>query len=440
MKVGKNRFIKFGVRQKVLLLLMSVLLLALTVSGWLALQAEKKSILQEIQQRGTDISRFVAKSLAYSVIGYDYHTIDLLLNEITTAEDIGYAKVINLRGNTMAESGDSGGSHDGSLVLFKEKIIIDDNEIGELTLGLSTATTLSRLEEQKYSLIKREAFIIFLIAFGEFLALSFIIIKPVSIISKSLTAQPEDDDQIIGHIPLTSNDEFGDLARHFNKLSKNLNEATSELKSRANFADMELIKTNLALQEQSEELHILNDKFRNLSLTDPLTGLFNRRHFDDVMDDEIRLSTRHKDTNSLIMIDIDNFKHINDTYGHEMGDIVIKRIAHIMRKRLRMTDILFRVGGDEFIALCRRAEKGSAITLAESLREAIENTNVSNGIKRIPVTVSIGIATLTAVNIDTHSGNFYKYTDMALYHSKETGRNKVTHFDDINFDRVQIST
>ena len=82
MKVGKNRFIKFGVRQKVLLLLMSVLLVALTVSGWLALQAEKESILQEIQQRGTDISRLFAKSPPYSGLCYDYHPNHLLFNEI----------------------------------------------------------------------------------------------------------------------------------------------------------------------------------------------------------------------------------------------------------------------------------------------------------------------------------------------------------------------
>lgn len=432
MKVRKNRFIKFGVRQKVLLLLMSVLLMALSISGWLALQAEKESILKEINQRGTDISRFVAKSLAYSVVGYDYHTIDLLLNEITTAEDIGFAKVVNHRGNTMAESGDPAGTKDGKLVFFKEKIMIENDVIGMLTLGLSTASTLSRLESQKYSLIKREAFIIFLIAFGEFLALSFIIIKPVSIISRSLIERSQDDDQIIGSIPITSDDEFGELARHFNKLSESLNEANDELKSRANFSDRELIKTNLLLQEQSEELHLLNEEFRKLSLTDPLTGLYNRRHFDDVMVEEIRISKRHKDTNSLIMIDIDDFKKINDTYGHDMGDIVIKRIAHIMRKRLRATDFLFRVGGDEFVALCRRADKDPAIKLAETLRDAVEHTNISNGIERIPVTVSIGVATLTDDNIETHSGNLYKYTDMALYYSKEHGRNKVTHYDGIS--------
>lgn len=431
MTARKNKFVKFGIRQKVLLLLMTVLLIALSVSGWLALQAEKESILQEIQQRGTDISRFVAKSLAYSVVGYDYHTIDLLLNEITTAEDIGFAKVVNTRGSTMAESGDLSGVHEGKLVLFEEKIMIEDEVLGVLTLGLSTSTTMKRLESQKYSLIKREAFIIFLIALGEFLALSFIIMKPVGIISKSLVEQHEDDEQIIGSIPITTNDEFGELAHHFNKLSKNLNEATNELKSRANFADRELIKTNLVLKEQSEELHSLNEEFRKLSLTDPLTGLYNRRHFDEVMSEEIQLTKRHNNINSLIMLDIDNFKHINDTYGHDMGDIVIKRISHIMRRRLRTTDLLFRLGGDEFVAICRRADKESATSLAETLREAVEQTDISNGVERIPVTVSVGVATITGDNIETHSINLYKYTDMALYHSKERGRNKTSHYDDI---------
>ena len=81
----------FGVRQKVLLILLSVMLIGLTVSGWMALKQEERDTLKEINQRGSDISRFVAKSLAYSVVGYDYHTLQLLIDEITFAEDIGYA-------------------------------------------------------------------------------------------------------------------------------------------------------------------------------------------------------------------------------------------------------------------------------------------------------------------------------------------------------------
>ena len=281
-------------------------------------------------------------------------------------------------------------------------------------------------------MIKREAFIILLIAFGEFLALSYIIIRPVSIISKSLDEQAQENGQIIGTIPITSNDEFGELAHQFNRLGDSLNSANKELKSRADFADNQLVKTNLILQKQSEELHILNEEFRRLSITDALTELFNRRYFEEALKTELGITKRYGDTVSLIMIDIDHFKVINDTYGHEIGDIVIKEVARVMKKRLRKTDLLCRVGGEEFMALCKRTEKPAAIELAEALRHAIDQLKIPVGDSEISVTISLGIATVTDKNIQTHADNLYKYSDTALYHSKENGRNRVTHFDEID--------
>lgn len=429
-KSTKNIF-KLGVRQKVLLVLMFVLLTALTVSGWFALQEEKKSILKEVKQRGTDISRFVSKSLVYSVVGYDYHTIDLLLKEIVQSEDVGYSKVVNLKGNTMAEAGILVENDPLKMVVFSENLILDDEIVGLLTLGFSTTKTMQRLETQKFALIKREAFIILLIAFGEFIALSFIIIKPVSTISKSLHEGEDENGLAWGTIPITSNDEFGELAKKFNDLSYNLNIANSELQSRVDYADNELIKTNNILLERSRELLELNEEFKKLSITDSLTGLFNRRYFEEVLADEMEVTKRHRDTNSLLVIDIDHFKSVNDNYGHMHGDNVIKMIACVMKGRLRETDVLCRIGGEEFVAICRRADKGAAIELAEDIRKTIEGQVTNTGKDSIKVTISIGVATVTVDNVDTHAENIFKFADIALYHSKDNGRNRVTHYSEI---------
>jgi len=273
----------FGVRQKVLLILLSVLLIGLTVSGWMALKQEERDTLKEINQRGSDISRFVAKSLAYSVVGYDYHTLQLLIDEITFAEDIGYAKVVNVRGNTMAEAGESGEGKNPTLVLFNQDIRLEEEIIGSLTLGLSTESILKRLESQKFALIKREAFVILMIALGEFLALSFIIIRPVSVMSESLSGSIDENGKIVGKVPVISEDEFGNLARQFNLLSSQLNDANSQLQSKIELADKQLIHNNRQLVKQSEELQQLNEEFRKLSVTDSLTGLHNRRRFEELM-------------------------------------------------------------------------------------------------------------------------------------------------------------
>ena len=430
MKKTSKSIFQLGVRQKVLLVLMCVLLMALSVSGWFALEEEKKSILNEVKQRGTDISRFVAKSLVYSVVGYDYHTVDLLLKEIVKSEDVDYSKVVNLKKNTMAEAGYLIKNDPSKMVVFNEEIILGEDVVGHLILGFSTIKTMRRLEKQKFALIKREALIILLIALGEFIALSFIIIKPVSTISKSLSDNEDENSTTLGNIPITTNDEFGELAKQFNELSENLNVANAELQSRVDYADQELIKTNNILLERSGELLDLNQKFEKLSVTDSLTGLYNRRYFEKVLAEELEITKRHGDINSLLIMDIDNFKFVNDTYGHMHGDTVIKMIAATMKERFRDTDVLCRIGGEEFVAICKRADKNDSIELAENIINIVANTVVNVGNQNISVTISTGIATVSSENY-MGSNDIFKNADIALYHSKDNGRNCVTHFSDI---------
>ncbi len=175
----------------------------------------------------------------------------------------------------------------------------------------------------------------------------------------------------------------------------------------------------------------LNDEFKKLSVTDSLTGLYNRRYFEKTLIDEVELSKRHDDVCSLLVIDIDHFKKVNDTYGHMHGDTVIKMIAEVMHQRLRETDVLCRIGGEEFVAICKRTEEAASIKLAEEIRLTVENKVLSVGKDVIKITISIGISTITKSNVSMYGNSFFKYADIALYHSKDSGRNRVTHYKDI---------
>jgi len=423
---------QLGVRQKVMLILLTVLLVALSVSGWMALKQEKLNTLKEINQRGSDISRFVAKSLAFSVVGYDYHTIQLLLDEVTFSDDVGYARVISKKGNVMAESGEIEPGTESTLVSFNQDIKLENDIVGQLVMGLSTQQTIERLEAQKYSLFKREAFIILLIAFGEFLALSYIIIRPVSKMSSSLNNSVDENGKIVGEVPIISNDEFGQLASLFNNLSSQLNDANERLHSKVQYADKKLIENNRQLTKQSDELRDIGENLKKMSVTDELTGLFNRRRFKEIMDTEIELSHRHGDVNSILIIDIDHFKAVNDKYGHPGGDNVLKDIAALFKFKFRKTDTLCRIGGEEFIALCKRADKKAALEIAENLRDAVENTAMRFGDKAINITISIGVATVTGNSSKLDGDNLYRHADIALYHCKDSGRNRVAHYDDLH--------
>jgi diguanylate cyclase (GGDEF)-like protein len=416
------------------LVLLIVLLTALSVSGWMALREEKANLLKEINQRGSYIGRFVAKSMAYSVVGYDYHTIQLLLDELTSAGEIEYAKVTNTKGNTMGESGAAAlgtnieqAANEG-LVMFTHSILIDEESVGTLYLGLSTTHIMNRLENQKYALLKREALIILLIAFGEFIALSYIIVRPVGKITDFLRNHSDKKGQLVGTIPLVSNDEFGQLAHQFNDLGQKLNEANKKLHSKIESADRRLLETNQQLKQ-------LNDEFKLLSITDPLTGLFNRRHFDELMENEVGMSNRHGDPNSILLLDIDHFKAINDTYGHYVGDVVLKSLTNTLQNNIRHTDAICRLGGEEFAILCKRANKAGAMELAEKLRSTIEETPmIPETDDELMITVSIGVASVPDGNGQTTPKKLYKDVDTALYYSKNNGRNRVTHINELHHE------
>jgi len=433
----KTPHFHFGVRQKVLLVLLTVLLTALSMSSWLALREEEASLLKEINQRGAYIGRFVAKSMAFSVVGYDYHTIQLLLDELTSSDEISYARVTNAKGNIMGESGsatrdtDIRPASDEDLIMFTNDIHIDNETVGILYLGFSTKHIVSRLETQKFTLLKREALIILLIALGEFLALSYIIVRPVDKIIDFLRRNVNDEGLLVSKIPMVSNDEFGQLAQQFNTLSNQLNEANKKLHSKIESADRRLLETN-------QQLKRLNEEFRVLSITDPLTGLFNRRHFDELMKTEIELSNRHGNSDSILLIDIDFFKAINDTYGHYTGDVVLKNMTTILQKNLRHTDAVCRIGGEEFALLCKRADKKCAIKIAEKLRIAIETTPMIPEIDGgLMITVSIGVASAPYHTKSITPKQLYKDVDTAMYHSKNNGRNRVTHITDLHQESTE---
>jgi diguanylate cyclase (GGDEF)-like protein len=423
---------RFGVRQKVVLVLMTVLLTALSLSTWLTLNNERKILLDQINQRGNDISRFVAKSLAYSVIGYDYHTIQLLVNEITLSDDVGYARVLSSKGNVMAEANAHDGGPESDLVMFTQEIRLEDTQVGTLELGLSTKRTIDYLEKNKYHQLLRESVIIIFIALAEFIALSLIIIRPVHTITKSLEQSVDGRGKIVSKIPINSDDEFGRMSDAFNNLGDKLNAAHDRLQSDIEAADEELLQTNKRLVKQSRELQVVNEKFKMLSITDELTGMYNRRHFQELIESDVEVSRRYGNNNSLLLIDIDKFKNINDNYGHPCGDDVLIMVSKTMKDNLRKTDILCRIGGEEFAVLCRQADRDDAIDIAEKLRATVESTVVKCDDNRIKCTISLGVCSFDGEREFFNMETIYREADLAVYHAKKSGRNMVVHYEDLD--------
>lgn len=187
-----------------------------------------------------------------------------------------------------------------------------------------------------------------------------------------------------------------------------------------------LVRTAAQLREVSAELD-------RLARTDPLTGILNRRAFFDLLGVEFRRSRRYSRHLSVLMLDLDNFKRVNDQWGHPFGDYVLKATAHIIAANVRESDILGRYGGEEFALALPETARDQAIVVGEKLRQALEAFEFrSDGLPSpdgppLKMTISIGVASMP-VEMDQDEFELIHRADRALYEAKRSGKNQVVCF------------
>ncbi len=192
-----------------------------------------------------------------------------------------------------------------------------------------------------------------------------------------------------------------------------------------NDTDFELF-VNLANQVA---IAIDNARLYRYAVTDEMTKLYNHRYFQQRLDEELLRADRYEDHISLIILDVDHFKHFNDTYGHPEGDRVLKTVAKLIQKSIREIDIAARYGGEEFVVICPEKSGTGALVPAERIRKAIEGYDFRiNGV-HVPITVSLGAACYP--ENATTKAELIKKSDTALYYSKENGRNRSTLYNPI---------
>ena len=172
-----------------------------------------------------------------------------------------------------------------------------------------------------------------------------------------------------------------------------------------------------------KKINFMYSQTRFLSVTDPLTGLYNRRHFEDTLEREFLRASRYNNHLSFAIIDVDFFKKVNDTYGHSTGDYVLKEVAYLILQNLRKTDMVFRYGGEEFAVIITETPKEKAIVPLERLRKAVEEYPFSYNSQNINITISIGISEVCENITTVHQ--LFDDADKALYKAKENGRNQI---------------
>ncbi|HLQ77163.1 MAG TPA: diguanylate cyclase, partial [Terriglobia bacterium] len=227
----------------------------------------------------------------------------------------------------------------------------------------------------------------------------------------------------------------GELLSQFNMPSGKMKTYSQILES----ANEELIRLNLSsesliveLKEARKraellaaELKVANSKLRDKAFKDDLTGLYNHRYFLEILDIELESTRRFGHLLSLLMFDVDNFKGVNDTYGHRAGDEVLKTLGQYLNRSSRASDTAARYGGDEFVVLLRGTAIEGARVRAEAIRSEISGLEIKVDGITVSVTVSIGIAFFDQKELG-HKNNFINLVDKAMYESKRGGRNRVS--------------
>ena len=333
--------------------------------------------------------------------------------------------------------------------IFLVMMLIPQGILFGLAIGTSLETDRWFSQIQAVALVS--ALLLALVMPG--LTLAWLVGKPLTRIRKFCLSVKQGDYQTRLFLPNEARDRNDEdaitllmrdmnwMARQIELREQQLKQVVENLEQSRRYIEQQnqsLAKTNEELLVAQERLHERTDeledalkKMQIMALTDPLTTIANRRCFFDTMEKQFATLVCACRPISLVMIDVDRFKQINDTFGHEAGDKVLMEIAEIIKRYSRENDLAARIGGEEFTVLLPGACSQEAMVVARRIQTAIASRNFEmEGNQSISVTVSIGMCTLAQTPCLDRE-NLYNYADQALYHSKKNGRNSISIFDPV---------
>ena len=380
------------------------------------------SIINELQQ----LEETVGEPISASLWQYDYNQLEVLTSGLMKMPIIEGVDIFDQHGKTMI----SKRSYDPSsapLAIFdsesKLNWTLKEKEmfLGSLTLYSSSEIVLDRVLFG-FSLIAITAIVkisilfwLFTWAFDRYLA------KPLT----ALVSQVDDIqlnkniDKRINLADLDDN-EISQLQDHMNMMLSamegNREQLLEDEQSKRNWLEA-------AVAERTEELQLLNEKLQYLATRDSLTGILNRGSFFETAQQLLDLSKRQKSTATFVLMDLDEFKLVNDTYGHFIGDKVLKQFTQTIQTHLRKSDLIGRIGGEEFAIFLPDTDLDAAFQLADKIREAVSRSTIELDGLTVTYTVSLGID--ASMPTDHKIDDLFKRADLKLYDAKDKGRNRV---------------
>ncbi len=294
-------------------------------------------------------------------------------------------------------------------------IVIGNQTIGAVAVGIS-----ARSLDEKISTLTQQSIILASIALIIGVGLSLWLGRQITSSLRTLTEitnQMTSGDLLV-QIEFSSKDEIGQLGDAFSQMAASIRKRETQLRDLA--ASLEH-----TIDERTNELLRQNERLERIAVEDHLTGIYNRRHFFDLAEKEVERAKRYGNPLSVIILDADRFKKLNDAYGHLIGDQILINLVKLCEENIRSLDIIARYGGEEFVILMPEANQEDAQKTAERLRKLVAETSLISGGFDVTITISLGVATWeNGKELDFNA--LLARADSALYQSKEAGRNRVS--------------
>ena len=361
----------------------------------------------------------VKKLAENAIFSEEYDDLQQYIEKISEEREIINVGIFNAKGIIVAHNNfEKVGDRSNNKIENDDHYFVKENvsDLGFVEIEFSLARLKSQMKKARSMGIGIAAIGMLVIAISG-LVFGFILTHKLSSLTKVITDFKNSGEYT--NVETSGNDEIAILGNAFNVMSNKINTYIEKIEQDKEQLEERVKERTEALEVTSQHLIKVNEQLHELSVTDHLTQIFNRIKIEEVINAENKRRLRYKNRFSAILLDIDHFKNVNDTYGHDVGDKTLVTVSNLIAKNIRESDVVGRWGGEEFIIVCQETGIEGAINVAEHMRQLISDTEfetIGN------ITCSFGVTEATG---DDTVNDIIKNSDVALYKAKETGRNCV---------------
>ncbi len=439
MSLSPRQFIKkwkLSLGAKFTLLVSGVLLVTMGGTAILNYQSQNRLFLEHLQSKGIMLGEVLAEISPEAILSYDFITLNEYVHDVSRQKDVVYAVYISPQNKPLNSYIDTDNPYiskaigelhtfnptkiikhvntDPRIMVLEFPILFNKQHLGDVVIGMDRTRieSLSRHELLKQML--GNGFIILFLSICIYVVFRYNTLQPIHALihGSERVAKGELEEKVL----IESNDEIGNLAQSFNEMMGKLKKSTSE-KDQA-LAQLKILNKTLEsrVEKRTRELEILNRELEHQALHDSLTDLPNRALVQDRVQQAIIRAARNKKTFAVIMLDLDRFKEINDTLGHDVGDQLLKEVGQRLRSVVREVDTVGRIGGDEYFLILPGADRHAALQVANKILNVLEPSFLFEEIS-FSVSASMGIALYPDHGKDT--ATLFKRADVAMYAAKQ---------------------